>query len=101
MIDLTTTVRPTFEPTAEPSPVSVVPAGGGTTLITERQVLFSTAAAMALPRVAPSRWGMAIKSVSGVMSALFTDTRPQAQRYQAGRFGYLENALMSRELNRL
>ena len=64
MIDLTTIVRPTFEPTAEPSPVAVVPATGGTTLITEQQVLFSTAAAVALPRAKPSRWAMAIKSVS-------------------------------------
>ena len=50
MTDLTTTVRPTFEPTAEPSPVAVAPATGGPTLITEQQVLFSTAAAVALPR---------------------------------------------------
>jgi hypothetical protein len=101
MTDLTTTVRPTFEPTAAPSPVSVVPAAGGTTLITEQQVLFSTAAAAALPHVQPSRWAMAIKSVSGVMSALFTESRPPAQRYQARRYVYLENALMSREMDRL
>lgn len=101
MIDLTTTVRPTFEPAAEPTPVPVVPATGGTTLITEKQVLFSTAAAVALPRVRPSRWAMAIKSVSSAMSALFTDSRPPAQRYQARRHAYLENALMSREMDRL
>ncbi|MGZ5378839.1 MAG: hypothetical protein ACXWD8_12705 [Mycobacterium sp.] len=101
MIDLTTTVRPTFQPTAEPSPVLVVPATGGTTLITEQQVLFSTAAAVPLPRVKPSRWAMAIKSVSSVMSALFTDSRPPAQHYQARRYAYLENALMSREMDRL
>ena len=101
MTDLTTTVRPTFEPTAESSPVAVVPATGGTTLITEQQVLFSTAAAVALPRVKTSRWAMAIKSVSSAMSALFTDSRPPAQRYQARRYVYLENALMSREMHRL
>ena len=101
MIDLTTTVRPPFGPTAEPSPVSVAPSTGGTTLITEQQVLFSTAAAVALPRAKPSRWAMAIKSVSSVMSALFTDSRPPAQHYQARRYAYLENALMSREMDRL
>jgi hypothetical protein len=101
MIDLTTTVGPTFEPTAEPTPVSVVPATGGTTLITEQHVLFSTAVAVAPPRVRPSRWAMAIKSVSSAMSALFTDSRPPAQRYQARRSAYLENALIAREMDRL
>jgi hypothetical protein len=101
MIDLTTAVRPTFELTAEPTPVSVVPATGGTTLITEQQVLFSTAVAVALPRVRPSRWAMAIKSVSSAMSALVTDSRPPAQRYQARRCAYLENGVMAREMHRL
>ncbi len=78
-----------------------MPATGGTTLITEQQVLFSTAAAVALPRVEPSRWAMAIKSVSSAMSTLFTDSRPPAQRYRARRYVYLENALMSREMDRL
>jgi hypothetical protein len=101
MTDLTTTVRPTFEPTAEPTPVSVVPATGGTTLITEQQVLFSTAAAVALPRMRPSRWAMAIQAVSSATTALITDSRPPAQRYRARRYSYLENAQMSREMDRL
>jgi hypothetical protein len=55
MIDLTTTARPTLEPTADSSPVLVPPPSTeGTTLITE-----------------------------------------------ARRFVYLENALMSREMDRL
>jgi hypothetical protein len=70
------------------------------TLITEQQVLFSTAAAVALPLVKPSRWVMAIKAVSHAMGALF-ESRPPAQRYQARRFVYLEGATMSRELDRL
>ena len=100
MIDLTT-ARPTFQPTSEPSPVTVAPAIGGTTLISEQQLLFSTAAAVALPRVKRSRWAIAIRSVSSVMSALSTDSRPPVQRYQARRSAYLENAHMSREMNRL
>ena len=101
MTDLTTTGRTTFADRL-PSVAGVAPpATGGTTLITEQQVLFSTAAAVALPRVEPSRWAMAIKSVSSAMSALFTDSRPPAQRYQARRSVYLENAVMSREMDRL
>jgi hypothetical protein len=101
MIDLTT-VRPRFHTTVAPAPVPLpMPAADGTTLITEQQVVFSTAAAVALPRVRPGRWAMAIKAVSSAVRSLFTDSRPQAQRYQARRYGYLENALMSREMYRL
>ena len=74
----------------------------GTTLITEQQVMFSTAAAaVALRPAKVSRWSIAIKSVSGAMSALFTDSRPPAQRYVARRYVYLEVASMSREMYRL
>ncbi|WP_006245271.1 hypothetical protein [Mycolicibacterium tusciae] len=64
-------------------------------------MLFSTAAAGAPPRVKLGRWATAIKSVSGVMSALLRDSRPPARRYQSRRSAYLENALMSREMGRL
>lgn len=95
MIDLTTIARPTLRKTVVPSPVASFE---GTTLITEQQVLFGTAAAVALPRVRPSRWSVAAKAVSGAMSAL---SRPPAARYKARRFVYLENAQMSREMYRL
>ena len=97
MIDLTATDRPTAQTTVAPSPLSVPVASlDGTTLITEQQVLFSTAAAAARPtRV--SRWAVARRS----LSALFTESRPPAQRYVARRFVYLENAIMGREMYRL
>jgi hypothetical protein len=102
MIDLTTITRPTLRKTVVPSPVVIpAPSSEGTTLITEQQVLFATAAAVALPRVRPSRWSAAVKSVSGAMSALVAASRPPAPRYQARRHVYLENALMSREMDRL
>jgi hypothetical protein len=96
MIDLTT-IRPTFRRTASPA---VIPAEG-TTLITEQQVLFATAAATTLPSVRPSRWSVAMKSMSQAMSGLVSDSRPPAQRYRARRLAYLEDALMSREMGRL
>jgi hypothetical protein len=98
MTDLTT-ARPTFP--VIPSPVPVLPSPDGTTLITEQQVMFGTAAAVALPRVQPGRWASMAAAVSHAMSALFTDSRPPAQRYRARRFAYLEDALMSREMGRL
>lgn len=102
MIDLTTISRPTFRKTVVPSPVvSPAPSSEGTTLITEQQVLFATAAAVALPRVQPTRWSVAVKAVSGAMSAMTTPSRPPAARYKARRYVYLENALMSREMDRL
>jgi len=102
MIDLTTITRPTFRKTVVPSPV-VIPAASseGTTLITEQQVLFATAAAVALPRVRPNAWAVAVKAMSGAMSALTTASRPPAARYKARRYVYLENAAMSREMDRL
>jgi len=56
---------------------------------------------VALPPVKSSRWATAIRSVSSATSALFTDSRPPAQRYHAKRPAYLENGLMSREMHRL
>lgn len=102
MIDLTTITRPTFRKTVATSPVVIPsPSSEGTTLITEQQVLFASAAAVALPRVRPSAWATAVKAVSGAMSALTTASRPPAARYKARRYVYLENALMSREMDRL
>ncbi|MGO4444960.1 hypothetical protein AB4Z42_16530 [Mycobacterium sp. 2YAF39] len=102
MTDLTAIVRPTFQTPATPSAVSPpVPSAAEPTLITEQQLLFSTAAAVALPRVKPRRWVIAIKSVSGAMSALFTDPRPPAKRYTPRRYMYLENGVMAREMHRL
>jgi hypothetical protein len=102
MIDLTTITRPTFRKTVVPSPVAIpAPSSEGTTLITEQQVLFATAAAVAMPHVRPSRWSIAMKSASEAMSGLLHPSRPPAERYQARRSVYLENALMSREMGRL
>jgi hypothetical protein len=98
MTDLMATVHPTTHPTPVPA---LPPAVGGTTLITEQQVLFSTAAAGALPRVTTSRWAAAFNSLSTAMSGLFTDSRPPSQRNIPRRFVYLENGVMAREMYRL
>lgn len=102
MIDVTATDRSTCRTTVDPSPLPV-PASSpdGTTLITEQQVLFSTAVAVALRPMKVGRWTVVRRSVSGAMSALFTDARPPAQRYVARRYVYLEDSVMGREMYRL
>ena len=85
MIDLTATGRPTIQTTVAP------------TLITEQQVLFSTAAAVALRPAKVGRWAVMRRS----MSALFTDSRPPAQRCVARRCVYLEDSVMGRAMYRL
>lgn len=95
MTDLTSTVRRTLGPDA-----ALVPATEGTTLIPEQQVLFATAAAVAQPGAKVNRWATAVESVSSALSAMFS-SRPPAQRYVASRYAYLEDAMMSREMDRL
>jgi hypothetical protein len=98
MIDLTTTGRPTIQTTVAPKELSVrSPSLDGTTLISEQQVLFSTAAAVGLRPAKVGWWAMMRKS----MSALFTDSRPPAQRYVARRCVYLEDSVMGRAMYRL
>jgi hypothetical protein len=100
MIELSETDRTMFRTAAGPSPLSVpAPSPEGTTLISEQQVLFGTAAAAALRPAKGSRWITAMKSVSDALGALLT--RPPAQRYVARRFVYLETAAMGREMYRL
>jgi hypothetical protein len=64
-----------------------MPSDPAQTLITEQQVLFSTAAATALPPVRARRFGDAVRRVVG-------------PRYPK-RHVWLENSLMSREMDRL
>jgi hypothetical protein len=88
--------------TITPSPLPTpAPSADETTLITEQQVLFSTAAAAALRPAKTSRWATARRSLSGAVSALIPESRPPAQRYVARRYVYLENAAMGREMYRL
>ncbi|OCB60117.1 hypothetical protein A5722_02560 [Mycobacterium vulneris] len=69
-------------------------------LITEQQVLFSTAAAAG----APARHGV-IAAVSHAMSSVadhwHAATERRHARYYPSRCSYLENSLMAREMDRL
>jgi hypothetical protein len=68
-------------------------------VITEQQVAFSTAAAVALPRTKPTR------GVIAALRAMFLSSSGDAQaaprRYPPRRDAFLEDAAMERETHRL
>ena len=77
-------------------------------LVTEQEVLFSTAAAVALPPARTRRWSYPVAVVGAAVGAIFAalerpekPEKPRARRHYPKRIGYLENALMSREMGRL
>ena len=71
-------------------------------LITEQQVLFSTAAAVALPPAKTRRWSDTVHAVSGALRAIFAASeKPPARRHYPKRHAWLDNALMAREMDRL
>ena len=70
-----------------------------TALITEQQVLFSSAAALA---PAPARHRNVAHQLASTVRAMFA--RPEkshAPKHYPQRFGYLEQSAMSREMDRL
>jgi hypothetical protein len=102
MFNMATTSSPGIEERRETSPVTSVPTSTETqALITEQQVLFSTAA-VALPPAKTRRWSDTVLAVTGALRAMFAASeKPPARRHYPKRYGYLENALMSREMDRL
>jgi hypothetical protein len=103
MTDMATKYGPGLEESRGTSPVTSVPTSTEThALITEQQVLLSTASAVALPPAKTHRWSDTIHAVSGALHAMFAASeKPPARRHYPKRHGYLENALMSREVDRL
>jgi hypothetical protein len=97
MTDLNTTLRPTSE-TVAPSPATPVERP---VLITEQQVRFGTAAAVALPPAKPRRWAHAMETVAAAVQGFFAGPTEPVRRHYPKRYGYLENALMAREMDRL
>ena len=103
MTGLTTTVsseqhRGGTSPSQAPTQRPVAP----TMLITERQVRFSTAAALALP-LAGTRGFVAVmrKLAKKALTAFDGSERPPAKRHYPKRYGFIENAAMSRAMDRL
>jgi hypothetical protein len=68
-------------------------------LITEQQVLFASAAALA---PAPARHRTVAHQFAWAVRAMFVrPEKPHARKHYPQRFGYLENSAMSRAMDRL
>lgn len=68
-------------------------------LITEQQVLFASAAALA---PAPAKHRSVVGEFTASVRALFTrPEKPRTTKHYPQRFTYLENSAMSREMDRL
>jgi hypothetical protein len=103
MTDMATTYGPELEDSRETSPVAAVTSSTETqALVTEQQVLFSTAAAVALPPAKTRRWTDTVSAVGAALRAMFAASeKPPARQHYPKRHVWLDNALMSREMDRL
>jgi hypothetical protein len=93
--------RPQLESEAKPASAAVSPAP---ILITEKQVVFSTAAAVAVRPTSMRRWPRAIGVVLAVMHGRWMTSRTDSvrpPRYYPKRYAFLEYSCMGREMDRL
>jgi hypothetical protein len=103
MTELTTTFSRKQRRTGEGTPpdTSTVQSTE-TTLITEQQVLMSTAAAVAIPPAKTRRFGDVVHALAGkVRAVLASSEKPPARKHYPKRHVWLDNALMAREMDRL
>jgi hypothetical protein len=70
-------------------------------VITEQQVLFGTTAAVALPPAKPSRWHFMHTLGEALRDYFSPFERSATPKHYPNRHGWLENAAMGREMNRL
>jgi hypothetical protein len=102
MTELRTTFDQKSDTVAGSSAAPVTNRAGAPALISEQQVLFSTASATALPPVTTRRFSDAIHTVARVLGAVLAGSeKPPAQRHYPKRHVWLESSLMSREMDRL
>jgi hypothetical protein len=86
-----TTAAPSAVPSVEPSSTEV--------LITEQQVMFSTAAALASRR--GNRFAAIVGRLFATSTAESRESRPRRQQSQPRRTYYIERGRMAREMERL
>ena len=83
-------------------PADVVEATPGTpVLITEQQVLFGTAAAVAVQPVKTRRWAAAVRAIRASLTATSSDEGSPKPRHYPSRNDFLEDSRMAREMLRL
>jgi hypothetical protein len=105
MTDIATTSNREVEDSGETSPVTSATNSTETqVLITEQQVLFSTAAAVALPPAKTRRFTEAVWAITASVRAAFVTSSDEARpkrRHYPPRNDYLEDSRMAREMFRL
>ena len=102
MSDMATTSGPELEESQEKLVTSRPTSTETQALITEQQVLFSSAAAVTLPPAKTRRWTDTIHAIGGALRAMFATTeKPPARRHYPKRHAWMDNALMAREMDRL
>jgi hypothetical protein len=99
MTELTTTPRRNPQTYAPPTVIKPM-AAPEPTLITEQQVLFGTAAAVALPPVRTRGWTYLVGSFAAAVRRA-AGPPERVPHHHSERYAYLQTALMSREMGRL
>ena len=101
MTNMATTSSPELDESRETLVAPATSSTGTEALITEQQVLFGTTAAVALPP-ATRGWSDTVHAVGTALRAMFTASeKPPARQHYPKRHVWLDNALMSREMDRL
>jgi hypothetical protein len=91
------TDKPTTRP--ESAPAKAVEQPTDAALITEQQVLFASAAALA---PAPATHRSVVGGFASTVRAMFAhQAKPRERKHYPQRFTYLENSAMTREMDRL
>ena len=101
MTDMATTYHPELDESREKLVSSQQASTGTHTLITEQQVLFSTAAAVALPPSKTRGWSDTMVTLTSAVGGWFAGAARPPKPVDPKRQVWLENVLMSREMGRL
>ncbi|MBE1548656.1 hypothetical protein GGC64_002680 [Mycobacterium sp. OAS707] len=101
MTDMATTYRPQPDESRERLVSSPQTSSETQTLITEQQVLFSTAAAVALPPAKIRGWVGTAHVVAAAVGDWFASAAQPPKPVYPKRHLWLENALIGREMDRL
>jgi hypothetical protein len=101
MTDMATTYHPELDESREKLVSSQQTSNRTQTLITEQQVLFRTAAAVALPPSKTRGWSNTMVTLASAVGSWFAGAATPPKPVYPKRHLWLENALMSREMDRL
>jgi hypothetical protein len=101
MTDMATTYSPQLDESREKLVSSPQTSTETQTLITEQQVLFSTAAAVALPPAKTRGWLGTAHAVASAVGSWFASAAQPPKPVYPKRHVWLENALIAREMDRL